>query len=292
MTIDAIIARLIFDAVDKDEEFQAKTEKLIDILATYKFNRTNSISDFLFDRIEQQAYFCGSLNNSQEYENFLADLAYPHLLPFVERGMELNQKKEVLKNDYFLVDFLNKHDFDDEMYSLAKRDYINQVKKTASSIDSYENLFKDNYALRITTIINSIENPTCQQLIFLANTRRLLALNTNSSIAAAYKSKVTALGLKDEFIDAYDYILIHERAKQLKAEESKMYPLTKVGNLAIDRLLDLQNSVRLELLKDYYKSISPDGNTIDLNGIRRHHRKEIYALFNQNEAWKFNQREK
>ena len=104
-----------------------------------------------------------------------------------------------------------------------------------------------------------------------------MSLTNNATIAAAYKTKVAELGISDDFIDAYDYILITERAKQLRDKEKGVYPLSNANHLSVDKLDDFQNTVRLELLINYHKSHAQDGKAIDLNGIRRHHRKEIYG---------------
>ena len=295
MTIDMAIAKLVFDAVDKDKAYKDKTEKLVNVLSDYKESGKNDFEDFLLSRLETQAYFCTPrFNELERYGAFLAEPSNSLLLPFVEMAKAVKKQKQALEIDKVLVDFLKKHNFKSDGNLLSYRDYIGQVANTISYINEVENVFWGKVAPSVVEAINCVDETTCHNLITLANARELAQLTDNYSIFNAYIKKVGELGVSEILIDAYDYSIIEDRATKLAKDGAKMYPLLNYSGVNINQLGHFLEQARHELLADYYKSIGKTNikSAEHLDAISAQIKVENLEVLHQHEVWKEDKREK
>lgn len=214
MTIDTIIARLTFDAVTQDKDFQVKTTKAIELLARSKEIFGNDFDAFL-------SSFTNNIDSDiKEYNkvfNGLCNTEYALFQKVVDlQRIALCVGKNYNESTVFLSNFLQNNKGNSEIYTKAAKQYIVSQAKIADFVEeSNQDLEQISYDLKDAVGYVDNKNDTVN-LIVLANINRFLLDSKGKPkfLQSCLNNKLKELDICQELLLAHDITYLRDYAEK------------------------------------------------------------------------------
>lgn len=213
MTIDAIIARMTFDAVTQDKDFQVATTKAIEMLAKHKDGCKNDFDVFL-------ASFTTDINN--EIKNYneifdkLCDTNYALFYDVIKLNrIALSARGKIDGPTYFITQFLQNNKDNTEIYTDAADAFVkNQMK----IIDFVEETIRDfsQINLDLSDAVGAVNTKETKNIIVLANINRFLIDSKDKPeyLRRQLDEKIGELKIPNEVLLAHDFAYLCDFAEK------------------------------------------------------------------------------
>lgn len=247
MTIDAIIAKLTFDAVLEDKKFQIETTKTIDMLAKSKKEVGNDFDNFLASNATSIK------SNIKAYESTFNDIVeegYSLFLDVISLLQEANDVKQD-KSMLFIANFLKNNINNPEIYTKNAAKFVEAQEKIADFIDEVNFDFK--YLVEdFDDAVNCVQSKEDKKgIVVLANANRFLILNGGKPeyFKKSFDAKIKELGISNERLLANDLVYLRDYAS---AEADSMREAGLLGNGAaqyvgmVSRYVSMEHEVLLK----------------------------------------------